>query len=498
MRNERGFSVVEIILAAAVFMILATGSITVVLQGLDSNRLGEEQAVANQYAVEGIEAVRSIKNQNFASLINTAGTGIQRVSNVWAFSGSNNIFDSKYTRALTVSDVQRDGGGNIVEAGGTLDKLTKKITSTVSWNFSPTRSNSVVLTSYLTDYRKPFIGNWALPSLESSFDLTSANSGNSNSNGISIAFANNKIYLGRENSGGSEFYIFDVSVPLAPSLLGKRDLNGDPNAIVIKGNYAYIASSDNSSELQIVDISNPATIDQSGKLTSVNLTNGNSGSNNANAISLSLSDSYLVMVRDAGDEFLIFDLANPSNPGNPIGRTSALTGNPNGVVTSGNYAYVASTNNGEELQIFDISNKSSPGRVATLNINSGDSDADALSLAVAGSYLLVGREESDAPELYSINISNPTTPTLSSTLELGADIRSIFYDTISKHAFLATNDNSNDFKVIDARTPDTLPGVLGQLNISNSPRQIVYDNALDRAFITSSDNSQELQIIKPQ
>src|SRR3989344_4952954 len=98
-----GFSVIEVILAAALFMIIATGSITVILQGTDSNRLGEEQTVANQYAAEGMEAVRSIKNQNFANLVSSAGTGVIRSgSNVWAFGGANNQFgpNNKYTRVI--------------------------------------------------------------------------------------------------------------------------------------------------------------------------------------------------------------------------------------------------------------------------------------------------------------------------------------------------------------------------------------------------------------
>lgn len=154
-RRQAGFSVIEVILAAALFMILATGSITVILQGTDSNRLGEEQAVANQFAAEGIEAVRSIKNQSFANLVNSAGTGVIRFGGVWGFNLiPNNDPTGKYTRVLTVSDVQRDGIGNIVASGGTLDSLTKKITSTVSWNFTPTRANSVQLTSYLSDWRR--------------------------------------------------------------------------------------------------------------------------------------------------------------------------------------------------------------------------------------------------------------------------------------------------------------------------------------------------------
>lgn len=151
--STKSFSVIEVILAAALFVILSTGAVSVILQGLDSNRLGEEQTIANQYASEGIEAIRSIKNQAFTNLVNSAGVGVTQSGGVWIFSGSNNVLSSKYTRVLTVSDVQRDGSGNIVTSGGTLDPLTKKITSTVSWNFTPTRSDSVALTSYLTDWR---------------------------------------------------------------------------------------------------------------------------------------------------------------------------------------------------------------------------------------------------------------------------------------------------------------------------------------------------------
>jgi prepilin-type N-terminal cleavage/methylation domain-containing protein len=126
LRNQQGFSVIEVILAAALFVILASGAVAAILQGLQSNRLGEEQSVANQFASEGIEAVRSIKNQSFANLINSGGTGIAQNSGVWAFSGSTNTLSSKYTRVVTISDVQRDGSGNIVASGGTLDPATKK------------------------------------------------------------------------------------------------------------------------------------------------------------------------------------------------------------------------------------------------------------------------------------------------------------------------------------------------------------------------------------
>jgi hypothetical protein len=159
--NESGFSVVEIILASALFLIFSGASIVVVLQGFDANRVATETIVANQYASEGIEAVRSIRNQSYAKLVATAGTGVTQVpagTGVWTFSGvqDQNTFApvNKYTRVITISAVRRDASGNIVSSGGTVDPNTMKATSTVTWNHTPTRINSVVQTTYLSNWQK--------------------------------------------------------------------------------------------------------------------------------------------------------------------------------------------------------------------------------------------------------------------------------------------------------------------------------------------------------
>src|SRR5258708_5508033 len=87
--NPAGFSVVEVILAAAIFLIFSSGSIAVVLQGFDANRTGAEVTIANQYAAEGIEAVRSIRDQSYTNIITPMTTGIRRNgSNVWYFLGN--------------------------------------------------------------------------------------------------------------------------------------------------------------------------------------------------------------------------------------------------------------------------------------------------------------------------------------------------------------------------------------------------------------------------
>lgn len=494
--SQEGFSVIEVILAAALFMILATGSVAVILQGLDSNRLGEEQTVANQYASEGIEAARSIKNQAFTSLVNSVGTGIIQGGGVWTFSGSNNVLSSKYTRVLTVADVQRDGSGNIVASGGTLDPLTKKITSTVSWNFTPTRSNSVVLTSYLANWKKAIVGNWATPALDSSFDLTIANSGANAANGISLALSGNYIYLGRASSVGTELFSIDVSNTASPTLCVtcQRELGGDVNDIAINGNYAYIASTNNSQELQIINISAPTSL-STASLTSFNLTVGNSGNDNADAKALAISGNNLYMIRNGGNEFLKFDISTPSSP--TLTSTGAgITGAPTGMVIVGNYAFVTSDDNAAEVQVMNLTTLA---RDAVFNLNSGNDPANAISITYAGgNRILVGRVSSGAPELYSIDISTPASLVLRSTVEIGADVNSISFG--NSLIFLGTSAATNDFLVLNGSNLDSLPALpaYGSLNIVTAPKEVLYDAGFDRVFTADTNSASEFLIIKPQ
>ncbi|MEI8097078.1 MAG: prepilin-type N-terminal cleavage/methylation domain-containing protein, partial [Candidatus Moraniibacteriota bacterium] len=60
----RGFSLIELLFAGALFAVFATGVVEVLLFGLETDRLGEETTIATEYASQGLEAVRSIKAQS--------------------------------------------------------------------------------------------------------------------------------------------------------------------------------------------------------------------------------------------------------------------------------------------------------------------------------------------------------------------------------------------------------------------------------------------------
>lgn len=159
-KNSKGFGIVEIIVAMSLFIVVAVSGVSTVVGTFSTNRLGEEETEANLYAQAGIDAVKSLKNQGwtapFLSTTCTTGCGLGLTGANWSWSGTSNT-SGKFSRVVTVSDVQRDVSGNIVSSGGTVDTNTKKITSVVSWLFSPLRNNSITLTTYLTNFRKSIL-----------------------------------------------------------------------------------------------------------------------------------------------------------------------------------------------------------------------------------------------------------------------------------------------------------------------------------------------------
>lgn len=133
--NKKGQSLIEVILAFAIFILSVAAIGALVLDSSVSAQQGIDQTKGLLLAREGIEAVRSMKDNDFDNL--TDGThGLSLSSGKWVLSGTLDNTDSA-TRTITISAVNAD---------------TKKIESTVSWTSFARHTNSVTLTEYLTDW----------------------------------------------------------------------------------------------------------------------------------------------------------------------------------------------------------------------------------------------------------------------------------------------------------------------------------------------------------
>lgn len=145
-------------MAVGIWAILAGSGMVMILGSLRVNRLADESDIATHYAAEGIDAVDALRKQGWSSpLLATnclSGCGLATAAGTWAFVGTSNTF-GRFTRQILVAPVNRDGAGNIVSSGGTVDSDTYKVESRVSWNRGvPPITNTISLTSYLTNYAK--------------------------------------------------------------------------------------------------------------------------------------------------------------------------------------------------------------------------------------------------------------------------------------------------------------------------------------------------------
>jgi prepilin-type N-terminal cleavage/methylation domain-containing protein len=132
---KNGFSLVEVMLSIAVFVLLVTALTGAYLYGEESTMLAGNRAKATMLAEEGLEATRNIRDPQFVNLVD--GTyGLATTSNQYNLSGASDT-DGFFTRSINVA---------------TFDSKRKDITSTVTWQQNPQRTGSVSLVTRLTNW----------------------------------------------------------------------------------------------------------------------------------------------------------------------------------------------------------------------------------------------------------------------------------------------------------------------------------------------------------
>ena len=153
LQDERGQSLVEVVIALAIFAFIATTVISLAVGGLTALVQGGDQTEAEAFAQEGLEATRSIRDGAWNEMT-YAQSGVSISGNQWVFTGEGTQDTlGSFTRTITFSAVCRDGSYNLTSCPGSFTDLhTRLVTVNVTWPIRSGVNNTVQRISYLSNW----------------------------------------------------------------------------------------------------------------------------------------------------------------------------------------------------------------------------------------------------------------------------------------------------------------------------------------------------------
>lgn len=134
---NRGFSLVEAMMAISVFGLLVTILSGVFIYGQRATQLSGDRQQAAFLAEEALEAVRNIRDEDFANLVD-GQYGLSEVGGQWTLVASSDTID-KFTRVITIS---------------TVDSDRKLINANIQWADENRGEQRLQTSTYLSNWRK--------------------------------------------------------------------------------------------------------------------------------------------------------------------------------------------------------------------------------------------------------------------------------------------------------------------------------------------------------
>jgi len=178
---------------------------------------------------------------------------------------------------------------------------------------------------------------------------------------FSVYYRSNRVYVGTHRLTGREFTVIDVSNPQTPVVMGAIEINHNVNRIFVRDDYAFLATSDDTGEMIIVNVATPSSMTVVGKFNA-----GDSKANDEDGMSIYVLGNKAFLGRGkittSENNFHVINVSNPSTPSLIGEATVPLTSNSDIVdfVVSGPLVFMATTGETGEFQIWDISEPSNP------------------------------------------------------------------------------------------------------------------------------------------
>src|SRR3989339_646451 len=463
-KPQRGCLLIETILVTFLFGVIATGLVATLVTSTTSAKQGAEYIVATGYLQEGIQAVRSIRDQDWSAL--SSGThGLKTTSGFYELNGVSDSLDAGvYTRTITIDPVYRTGSltGDIAPAG-VLDENTKKVTVAVAWNVQAGRNQNINSIFYITNWGMqawlqtltadftagfrnsssqttvvdgevelaPNDSTWANMTASATVDLP----GGTPVIALQHDLVSDRLFTLASSTAGNDFNALDVSnvTSATPPVLSGYDAN-NCYAMVVGGNTAYLACDELGSGVEVV-ILDVRTMTSLG---TINLP----GTNRASAIDLSGTTLVIGRLQSGATEEVSF--YNVTNPALPVLLGSTETGvDVADLSTNGTYTFVATASNKQKGQAIRNADQA---LLPSLNLAGSD---NVNTIQAVGSNVYLGRDNGASYDLALINGSDPAVAmTLTSSLEVGSDVKDVLVDSTGTWLFASTSDASQEGIVV--------------------------------------------------
>lgn len=516
--NKRyGFSLVEILVAVAIFALLAGGVTFSAIDSVRTVRTLEERAQAVGYINEVTEVLLLLKNQSWGTIIEHAdGTEKGLVFSEGGYQivdGAQDFGD--YLVSFVGVPVFRDENNVIVPSGGTEDLHTRVITVTVTWNdiLGVTRTQSSVLivndwnterwrqtteadfqagTHDLTRVENNFGGeveleqivfaDWCKPSLSmTAYDLPGQ--------GItqSIVAGVGEVYLGTgANASGISYIGIGVDEADPPNVVVDGQFDGyKTNDIFGEPGYAYIATDANAKEVVIIDTST-GSYHEEGYFDAP-------GPADASAVVVSGTVGYVV----TGSSLYSFDLTAKSGNRPMIGPALSLSGTARGMKIQGGYLFVTTSNTTRQMEIVDIADPAAKTKVGWASLNAAGGVEVSLNEDGTRAYVATAADLSKA-ELFIVDLTAKTgeRPVIASYDTSGMSPKGVA--VVSAPRVIIVGSGGEEYQVVNIEN-EALPTRCGGMEIASGVNDVsTYVNSLGTAYsyIATGDTASEFKIIK--
>ncbi|MFA5832900.1 MAG: T9SS type A sorting domain-containing protein [Bacteroidota bacterium] len=270
-------------------------------------------------------------------------------------------------------------------------------------------------------------------------------------------------------AGGAGFKVYNIATPATPQLVISIDSLEYCESVVISGQYAYIAAGSRS---HILDITNPAAPIYVGRIAAYG--------GYHQYINVRSGYAY-VCNYDAG--LAVVNVSAPANPVNvmeiPSGYRTAR------IVFDGNYGYVAVGDSG--MSIYNVVNPAAPvystkikttGRAASLYYG-------AVSVGGTPTGHIFVANRNPAPGVSAINVSTPTAPVTSSFLAALAAPSGTAYTPFYDNGKVYVAYGTAGLRILDVSNPSS-PALLSTVDLGGDSRAVVASG--NYAYVAARDS----------